>query len=108
MFRPHSSVKPEDSKILAVHIEDFSNAFALSNPDECGIGKVHRTVGVLPHQFAHSRNVHQRCCFLGDRVEIPDLWPEDGRLEESSIPNSLSSAVIVDLLVMDLKNFRDG
>jgi len=36
------------------------------------------------------------------------IWPEDGRLEESSIPNSLGSAVIVDLLVMDLKNFGYG
>jgi hypothetical protein len=53
----HSSVKTVDTKILAVHGEDFSDAFTFGNPNERCIGKVHRTVGVLAHQFAHSRNI---------------------------------------------------
>jgi hypothetical protein len=54
---PYSSVKTVHAKILAVYGEDFSDAFTLSNPNECRISKVHRTVGVLAHQLAHPRNV---------------------------------------------------
>jgi hypothetical protein len=53
---PYSSVKTVDAKILAVYGEDFSDAFTLSNPNECRISNVHRTVGVLAHKLAHSRN----------------------------------------------------
>ena len=54
---PHSSVQTVDIKILAVDGEDLSDAFTLSNPNECRVSKVHRTVGVLAHQLAHSRNI---------------------------------------------------
>ena len=54
---PYSSVKTVDAKIFAVYGEDFSDALTLSNPNKCRISKVHRTVGVLAHQLAHSRNV---------------------------------------------------
>src|SRR5215469_14731269 len=54
---PHSSVKTVDTKILPVHGEDFSDALTFGNPYECRISEVHRTVGVLAHQFAHSRNI---------------------------------------------------
>lgn len=56
---PQSPVKTVDSKIFAIHSEDFSDAFTLSNPNQRCIGKVHRTVGVLTHQLAHSRNVSE-------------------------------------------------
>src|SRR5271169_6147865 len=55
----HSPVKTVDTKILAVYGEDFSDAFTLSNPNECRISEVHRTVGVLAHQLAYSRNVSE-------------------------------------------------
>ena len=54
---PHSSVKTVDTKIFPVHGKDFSDASTLSNPNQCRLGKVHRTVGVLAHQLAHSGNV---------------------------------------------------
>jgi len=53
------SVKTVDTKILAVHGEDFLDACTLSGPNECGICKVHLTVGVLAHQLMHSRNVSE-------------------------------------------------
>jgi len=48
-----------DTKIFAVHGEDLSDSFTLSNPNQGGNGKVHWTVGVLAHQFAHSSNVSE-------------------------------------------------
>jgi hypothetical protein len=39
---------------------------------------------------------------LGDSVVIPDLWAENGGLEEPLIPESMSPAVVFDKLVMDL------
>ena len=58
-IRPHASMKTVDIKILAVHSEELPNAFTLSNSNKCRIGKVHRTVGVLAHELAHSRNVSE-------------------------------------------------
>jgi hypothetical protein len=55
--RPHSPVKTVDTKVLAVHGEDFSDTFTLSNPNKNRISKIHLTVSVLAHQLANSRNV---------------------------------------------------
>jgi hypothetical protein len=39
---------------------------------------------------------HQRGCFLGDSVVIPDLWAENGGFEEPLISESMSPAVVFD------------
>jgi hypothetical protein len=54
------------------------------------------------------KRFHQRRCFLGDRIVVSDLWAENGGLEEPPIPESMSAAVVVDLLVMDLEDFAYG
>src|SRR2546425_2098905 len=54
------------------------------------------------------KRFHQCCGFLGDSAVVPDLWAEDGGLEESLIPESMGTAVLVDLLVMDLQDFAYG
>ena len=52
-----AAVEAIDGEIASVHGENFSEAFALCNPEERGIGKIHGTIGVLAHEFADSRSV---------------------------------------------------
>jgi len=52
-------MKTVDTKSLAVHRENFSDTFTLGNPNDCCISKIHRTIGVLGHQLAYSRNVSE-------------------------------------------------
>jgi len=54
-----SSVKAIDGEIFAVHCEDPSDAFSLSDSDERSVREIHRTVCILDHELSYAGYVCQ-------------------------------------------------